>query len=177
MEILTILIWMGAFFIAGIAHHHLKYQSFLRIKIFPFAQPGTIFSRKLFRDLNGFNEQFKFSADFDFFIRAYQQKSIFIKHIGYTVAAFRLHSDQLTQEHKLTMEKEVQRSFDKISKRTSWFNRKCAKTAIRIQNLPNYIVRILRYYKLCNVVSIPKSMSIINNEDAKRNSRQQFTGD
>lgn len=72
----------------------------------PIPQSGTIFSRKLFNKLNGFDTSFKYAADLDFFSRA------FLINVKYKiskskVATIRIHNNQLSNRFKLNHFEEI----------------------------------------------------------------------
>jgi glycosyltransferase involved in cell wall biosynthesis len=67
----------------------------LRRGVLPFAQPGTIFRREVFRRLGGFAE-LKYAADYDFFARALVSGARFVRAPAPSIAAFRVHAEQLS---------------------------------------------------------------------------------
>lgn len=129
-------------------------------KINPIPQPGTIFRRKIYEQMGGFDQRFKYSADYDFFLKSYKNNAKFTKIEGMPVAAFRLHQSQISQSCLDDMRKEARESFSKITKRTSWVGRKFAKFKLRTINAPNYAIRITRYYYLNNSFTLPKCLKI-----------------
>ncbi len=128
-------------------------------KLCPIPQPGTIFSRKLFQRLGGFDERYKYAADYDFFSRAYKTNAKFIKYKASTVAAFRLHTHQLSREYLPIMKRESQQSYSRLPLTTSLMHRKYMQIAMYIRNLPNYIIRILRWQQLNKSFAFPKTMT------------------
>ena len=128
-------------------------------KFNPIPQPGTIFSRELYQRLGGFDERFKYFADYDFFLRAYQKKAKFLKYKGNTVAAFRLHERQLSHVYSQDMKNEAQDIYLQLIPATSLIYRKYVRIAMCIRNLPNYIIRILRWGQLNRSFIIPKTMT------------------
>ncbi|MFX0142302.1 MAG: glycosyltransferase [Candidatus Hodarchaeota archaeon] len=137
-------------------------------KIMPIPQPGTIFTRKIFENIGGFNERFKYSADLDFFLRAYKSKANFAKYKKGTIAAFRLHKSQITQEKKLDMERETKEIYKNVQKTTSVLFRNYARIKFRIRNILNYIIRITRWYLLYKTFAFPQTTTIINNMKNKK---------
>ena len=129
-------------------------------RLSPIPQPGTIFKRALYQRLGGFDERFKFIADYDFFLRAYQMKAKFLKYKGNTVAAFRLHEKQLSREYLTSMEKEIQDSYASMEQITSRIYRMYVRMAMFIRNLPNYSIRILRWQQLNGAFGFPKTMTV-----------------
>jgi glycosyltransferase involved in cell wall biosynthesis len=63
----------------------------------PFPQQGMLFRREAFEKLEGFDLRFRFSADYDFFLRAVEHGCRFSKWTQSSVAAFRLSPGQLSQ--------------------------------------------------------------------------------
>lgn len=78
----------------------------------PFPQSGTIFSRKIYEKLNGFDTSYKYAADYDFFSRAYLNKATY-KISKFKLAEIRIHNNQLSQRFKIVHNKEI----DHISKK------------------------------------------------------------
>ena len=127
----------------------------------PIPQPGTIFSRGIFERLDGFRERFKYSADYDFFLRAYLINAKFVKKNGRPVAAFRIHRDQISQKRSVDMRKEHLESYSQTTKNaTTLVRRKFAIFRVKTRNIPNYIIRIIRWYYLNKSLKIPKCLSI-----------------
>ena len=133
-------------------------------KLSPVPQPGTIFRREFYQSLGGFNERFRYSADYDFFLRAYQTNAKFLKYKGDTVAAFRLHEHQISQQYSANMKKEAQESYSQLLQTTSPMHRKYARFTIYIRNLPSYIIRILRWQQLNGYFAFPKTMTCKKSE-------------
>ena len=71
------------------------------------SQPATIYSRKLYEGLGGFDEAFRFCADFDFFVRAFEMCGV-TRLGGPPVARFRCHPYQFSMTHREPMWKETQ---------------------------------------------------------------------
>ena len=69
----------------------------------PFPQQGTLFRRTWFDKVGGFNTDFRFAADLDFFIRCCEQGARFSKYRGKSVAAFRLMATQRSQSLRMEM--------------------------------------------------------------------------
>ena len=126
----------------------------------PIPQQGTIFSRDIYERLGGFNERFKYSADYDFFLRAYLSNAKFEKVNGHPIAAFRIHQGQISQKRSVDMRKEYLESYSQITKATTLVRRKFAIFCVRTRNIPNYIIRIIRWYYLNKSLRIPKCLSI-----------------
>jgi glycosyltransferase involved in cell wall biosynthesis len=70
-------------------------------------QQGTVFRRSVFGALGGFDTHYKYSADYDFFLRAALKHFRFHKFVETSVAAFRLLPTQLSQAKQAEMAKEA----------------------------------------------------------------------
>ncbi len=111
-------------------------------------QQGTFFRRQVFERLGGFNTDFRYSADYDFWVRALEAGFQFGKYSQRTLAAFRLMPTQLSQARKAEMAPEGVAIRKRLaSRRTRWgqvFN-KGAATVFRVSaNLDNYWLRATR---------------------------------
>ena len=72
-------------------------EPLLKSGFMPFSQPGTIFRKNLWHNLSGFNDKFKYAADYDFFCRAIKHYGAFDKSPELcALASFRIHSNQLS---------------------------------------------------------------------------------
>lgn len=69
-------------------------------------QQGTIIRRELFEKLGGFSTKYRYVADADFWFRALEAGARFHCDKSTTVAAFRLHPRQITQDKKAEMQAE-----------------------------------------------------------------------
>ena len=129
-------------------------QQFLQSQL-SLAQPASIFTQKLFDELGGFNEQYVLASDLDFFLRAALERRHFSMMSGETVACFRLHRNQSSQNTQRMMGEiaDIQERFAS-SRRT--FTLDTLKW--RSRNLPNYVVRILRYWCLTGHLRLVKTM-------------------
>ncbi len=93
---------------------YLFYSSYL-VGGMPFPQSGTIFSKKLFNNLNGFNTNYKFAADYDFFCRSY------LKSVNYAIssnilASINLHKNQLSFINRKAHQEEIKKIENNIFK-------------------------------------------------------------
>ncbi len=105
---------------------------------------GSIYTKKLWEKLNGFNTDYRFSADFDFFLRAALSGAKIYKSKGPTIGAFRLHGKQLSQGkdrpcllEAIEIIKNLQPKASKLAKITALINFKAA-------NVCEFIIRLLR---------------------------------
>lgn len=83
-------------------------ESLLKSGFMPFSQPGTIFRKNLWHNLSGFNDNFKYAADYDFFFRAMNRYGGFVKSPeSCALASFRVHSNQLSNIRSKEMKLEA----------------------------------------------------------------------
>lgn len=66
-------------------------------------QQGTLFRRRVFEALGGFDTRFRYSADYDFWMRALAAGFRFQKFTDRTLAGFRLLPTQLSQSRRAEM--------------------------------------------------------------------------
>lgn len=70
----------------------------------PLPQQGTLFRRSVYEAINGFDESnFRYSADYDFWVRALESECRVQKYTERAVAGFRLLTEQLSQSKKSEM--------------------------------------------------------------------------
>lgn len=130
-------------------------------------QPGTIFSRNIYEQLYGFNEKFKYVGDYDFFFRAYQSGARFYKYNLGTIAAFRLHSSQISQTKVSEMRNEKEMIYLNADKSSFSLQRFYAPFIVKTKNLSNYLIRILRWRQLNRTFIFPRTTTIINEKQKK----------
>lgn len=107
-----------------------------------FAQPASIFKKEVFKQLSGFDEEYKLASDLDFFLRSIFNSRKFAYLKGSPVCCFRVSLTQLSQQKELAkMENDsIRRKYGKPSMTDLWF------TSIwRFRNWPNYLIRLFRY--------------------------------
>jgi len=127
-----------------------------RAGILGFAQPAAIFRRRTFEALGGFDEQFRLSADADFFQRIVLSGARVALTAGAPVAAFRVHERQLSTTRAALMEDEKRA----IRKRAGGapFGGRVAAWRWKLANLPHYAVRVLRASLMSGRVRMPRSL-------------------
>lgn len=120
-----------------------------------FAQPAAIFRNRVFRELGGFNEAYRFKADADFFIRALLNGKRYSRLRGAPAAGFRIHQGQLSTARKAEIELEGKRLFGSMKpgltdrmKLMKWMAR----------NLPHYAIRIIRESLLVGRIAFNRSV-------------------
>ncbi|MGJ8638307.1 MAG: glycosyltransferase family 2 protein [Opitutaceae bacterium] len=69
----------------------------------PLPQQGTLFRRRIYDAIDGFDESFRYSADYDFWVRALESDCRVQKYTDRSIAGFRLLTEQLSQSKKAEM--------------------------------------------------------------------------
>jgi glycosyltransferase involved in cell wall biosynthesis len=107
---------------------------------FGFVQPAAIYRRSVYLELRGFDERFRYIADYDFFSRLILSGRKVAKLDGPAVTAFRRHTSQLSNRGATAMASEwesirnsgrVRASPRTLFELTCWY----------LQNAPNYLWR------------------------------------
>lgn len=88
----------------------------------PFPQQGSLFRREVFTRAQGFDTEFRFAADYDFFVRALLRGERFRKFEQRTIAAFRLLPSQLSQRLRAEMAPEGMRIRARLREQRSEWN-------------------------------------------------------
>jgi glycosyltransferase involved in cell wall biosynthesis len=113
----------------------------------PLLQQGTLFRRKVFERLGGFNESYRFVGDADFWWRAVTAGFVFTRSHHPPVAAFRIHSGQLSATYAGEMNQEHWRMVAGNGGRCRAFSL-AALALWRLENLGAYGIRFLRRSQL-----------------------------
>ncbi len=109
----------------------------------PLAQPGTVFRRKVFAQLGGFDEALRAAGDLDFFRRALVAGFRF-GFIDERVAEFRVHGGQISQQAE-TRHRETAALVAAARARPDWAQRaRGARWRFRWGNLGVYAARVRR---------------------------------
>jgi glycosyltransferase involved in cell wall biosynthesis len=132
--------------------------SLFRCGVMGFAQQSVIFHKRIYQKLDGFNEDFRFSSDADFYVRAIQSGAKFSYLPNKSVSCFRIHENQLSNKNKELMEAEQKKIYGNLGKRKiidrfiffKW----------RYENIPYYVLRLLRQSSLSGHIKLTNSMSI-----------------
>lgn len=110
----------------------------------PVYQHGTLVGRAVWTQHGGFDPDFRYCGDSEFFARMCAH-GVPAVHVGGEVAAFRLHQGQLTKNRPV-MIAERTRVDEKLGLRTALTARHLwARLLFRLANLPVYAGRILRH--------------------------------
>ena len=129
----------------------------------PIQQLGTVFRRKVFDDLGGFDAEFQFLGDFDFFLRAMLKRRKFRVESRLVLGAFRVHHGQLSQNHSACKREAAEslRRNDVKPESKLFFN---SLLRFRGRNWANYFVRILRGYQLTGRFRFQRTLSIVQTD-------------
>jgi hypothetical protein len=132
--------------------------SLFRIGIFGFAQPAAIFRNRVYQKLKGFKEDYSLSSDADFYLRALLSNLKFSRVSGKSISCFRIHENQLTNKKREAMEAEKQQIYSPIqpAQLQDWM----VFTQWRLNNLPHYLIRLLRQSLLSGKITITRSMDV-----------------
>jgi glycosyltransferase involved in cell wall biosynthesis len=141
---------------AGRAHELLP---LFRCQVMGLQPHATVFRQRVFADIGGFDERYRYSADADFFIRLLRQQLKFTYCSSEAVACFRLHGGQLTHTKTEAMNAERVRIFGDETLKPRWTDQMSLLTW-RTRNLPHYLLRILRASLLTGRLALPGSMDV-----------------
>lgn len=130
--------------------------SLSRKGIFAFSQQTAIFKKKVFDELKGFNENYTYSADADYYLRGIINKFKYSFLDGASVACFRIHGSQLSNAKKDEMDRENEMVFSLTGK--SGFKDHFVYLKWKIDNLPHYLLRILRHSLLTGRLSMNRKI-------------------
>lgn len=136
-----------------------EFVSLAAAGIMPIPQQGTMFRRRVFEKLNGFDLRYRYSGDFDFFLRAKLQGFTFIRRSIPRIAAFRLHSGQISQKREAEM---IAECVD-FRRRNVLPTRRVASivafSLFRARNWDTYVVRLLRTRQLQGTLRWNRTMT------------------
>lgn len=111
-------------------------------------QQGALFRRTAFLELSGFDENYKYCADTDFFLRAQKKGSTFQKYTKKSVGAFRLLPTQFSQTRGTEMATEGRSIRDRYWSDKPIMLREVTKVcAFGLRNLYNLDSRLIRHLK------------------------------
>jgi glycosyltransferase involved in cell wall biosynthesis len=113
----------------------------------PIPQQGVLFRRSVFDSLGGFDTSFRFSADYDFFVRALVGGHRFFKFSSRSIAAFRIMPSQLSQASFSQMAPEgieIRRRLNENQSSLKIQTRKAFAFLYRnVSNLDNHLIKLL----------------------------------
>lgn len=105
---------------------------------------GTLFRKRVFDTLGGFDTAFRLAADHDFFVRAALQGFRYGKVAHPPLAAFRLHGSQLSHTRQEEHIREAILIAEKATRSTSSLQRRVAYCTFKLRNIRSFLIRILR---------------------------------
>lgn len=149
---------VGSFLFSMAAAKSVDLFSLFKTSLLGFAQPSAIFHQTVFKKLNCFDENYKFSSDADFYLRAIKEDFKFALLSGSPVACFRLHEKQLSQTKFREMEKE----------KTLIYSNQAGTPRIidwlvylrwKAKNTPHYLIRLIRKSLISGKIKITNSLN------------------
>ena len=121
-------------------------------------QPGTLFRRSVTEKLRGFDLEYRYSSDFDFFLRANLAGFHFARLDHPRIASFRVHSGQTSRAKRKEMCDELRRSIKCKDIEISKISCIRAYLAWRLRNWDSYALRILRTRQLTGRIKINSTL-------------------
>jgi glycosyltransferase involved in cell wall biosynthesis len=113
----------------------------------PIPQQGVLFRRSVFDSLGGFDTSLRYSADYDFFVRALVEGHRFFKYTSRSIAAFRIMPSQLSQASFSQMAPEgieIRRRLNENQSSLKIQTRKAFAFLYRnVSNLDNHLIKLL----------------------------------
>jgi glycosyltransferase involved in cell wall biosynthesis len=149
--------WMSA------APHQLL--SLYRAGYSPLLQQGTLFARRVFDRLGGFDESYRLVGDADFWWRALEAGFSAARTPRPPVAAFRLHPRQLSQQHAAAMRSEHLRMVRQHGGPIHSARAFLAAAAWRGRNAASYALRFMRRHQLDGSIGLPGSYQVYSPRD------------
>ena len=137
-----------------------QYLTLASQTIMPIPQQGTLFRRKVFDELGGFDVRYKYSSDFDFFLRAKLAGFQFHRLKAPRVAAFRIHGSQISQSREREMIEEARDAVSRSGLNRGAIQRVSALTQFRASNWDAYLIRTLRARQLTGGWRLRRTMEI-----------------
>ncbi len=86
------------------------FRYFLKRGLMPFNQPCSIFTKKIYDRVDGFNNNFKWCGDLDFFRKIATIRNIKIKYIKIPTVTFTIHQKSLTSLNSDFFNDELQKN-------------------------------------------------------------------
>lgn len=129
-----------------------------RANICPLPQQGTIFRREVLSRAGLFSEHLRLSSDYVFFREAHRSGARFLRLRAPSVAAFRIHGRQLSNEMAELAAQERDSRKDVVPPLTGVIDR-LAVAAWKAGNAPAYLERLVRSYHLTGRVRPLRSIT------------------
>ncbi|NEP28135.1 MAG: glycosyltransferase [Moorea sp. SIO3I6] len=131
--------------------------SISRTSMLGFSQQSAIFRKSLYTRLKGFNQNYQFCADREFYLRALNSGASFAYLHGPPVSCFRIHINQLSHTKSKLMQIEGNQIHADFFDHPSFYDR-MVKMQWQLRNIPHYLLRFLRQSLLSGRPVITKSM-------------------
>ena len=127
-------------------------------------QQGTLFRRKIFDDLGGFDDRWKFVADADFWLRAAERNARFVRITNPPVGGFRMRAGQLSHVHEAAMRAEHAEMLRSHGIHAGGASFRWPVIRYRLGNARSYLVRYLRRRDLTGVAALHSSYDLALNK-------------
>lgn len=114
----------------------------------PILQQGALIRTSLYHELGGFNDDYMYVADSDFWFRAFESGANFCRHSKLSIAAFRLHGAQITQRLEGEMHAEHKFMQKQHLNERSQLHAMPHLLRWRLENAGSYVERWLRAARL-----------------------------
>jgi glycosyltransferase involved in cell wall biosynthesis len=150
----------GRFLHSWNSPHHSDIQALATFHINAIPQQGAIFRRAMAIKLGGFSLNSRYTSDYDFFLRAKLNNFRFKKLDVPRIAAFRVHSDQMSQHRRVEMRTEAVYSNSVNKIKVGWFSRYLALSKLRITNWDSYMLRLIRSRHNKSVMKVHSSIEL-----------------
>ncbi|HNX76840.1 MAG TPA: glycosyltransferase [Candidatus Rifleibacterium sp.] len=109
---------------------------------------GTLYKKSLWERLHGFDTSYRYSADFDFLLRAFMSGARVHKIKQPTIGAFRLHGRQLSQNAGRPGLNENYQIVAKLGLKVPFYRRMTSIIRFKAGNFWEFLIRILRHRRL-----------------------------
>lgn len=127
-------------------------------------QQGTLLRRKIFDDLGGFDDRWRFVADADLWFRAAERGFRFVRITHPPVAAFRMRAAQLSHAHAAAMRAEHAAMLSSHGVQAGGASLRWPVIKYRLGNARSYLVRCLRRRDLTGVAALHSSYDLALNK-------------
>lgn len=127
--------------------------------VMPIPQLGTCFRRDVFKRLGGFDVSYRYSADYDFFLRAQLAGLAFRRLREPRIGAFRLHPGQLTHQRAREMAEEASRIRGQAGVRPRSLAGRWSYLRYRLANWDSYLVRAIRHRHLYGCMRVRSTVA------------------
>ncbi len=130
----------GRFLHSFLAPNPKQLFSVMKMKTSGIPQPATIFRKRIYERLNGFDTKYLYAADYDFFARSIGEKALLSFLATPPVACFRLHENQFSQSKANELKEEagetIPSRLNVLDYLTFW--------KWKVSNIQHYFIRAIR---------------------------------